>query len=311
MKQETANSKQETANATIRGTQSFVSVMVAVWKRPSLTGLEVLWRWLVGAPLVAVVVWEALRIGNTVQVDTHALAAMTVFKPVDAAGTLSAAMDALLPAVTQVARWFVPLALAAWMIVSAFGRTIIMRRLDTQLMPRPWTLVVLGGLRILVLVAVYGLWYGGVQLAGQWAVMRPVSHGGEPNLVLYAALLICGTLALFVAWAASGWLFDIAPVLAMLRGLGVVESLRQAGRPGPLRGKLIEINLVMGIVRIALIVLAMVFSACPLPFESVETQGFLVNWSVGVAVLYLLASDYFHVVRAAAYVSLCRIYEEA
>ena len=255
--------------------------------------------------------WEALRIGNAVPLDTHALAAMTVFKPVDAVGTLSAAMSSLLPAVTQIARWFVPLALVGWMIVSAFGRTIVMRRLDTQLVPRPWTLFVLGALRIFILLVVYGLWYGGVQLAGRWAVMGPISQGGEPNLVLYAALLICGTLALFVAWAASGWLFDIAPVLAMLRGLGVVGSLLQAGRLGPLRGKLIEINLVMGIVRIALIVLAMVFSACPLPFESVETQEFLVNWSIGVALLYLLASDYFHVVRAAAYVSLCRVYEEA
>ena len=285
--------------------------MAAVWKRPSLTGLEVLWRWIVGAPLVAVVVWEALRIGNAVPLDTHALAAMTVFKPIDAVGTLSAAMSTLLPAVMQIAQWFVPLALIGWMIVSAFGRTIVMRRLDTQLVPRPWTLFVLGALRIFILLAVYGLWYGGVQLAGRWAVMGPISQGGEPNLVLYAALLICGTLVLFVAWAASGWLFDIAPVLAMLRDLGVVGSLRQAGRLGPLRGKLIEINLVMGIVRIALIVLAMVFSACPLPFESVETQEFLVNWSIGVALLYLLASDYFHVVRAAAYVSLCRVYEEA
>ena len=311
MKQETANRKQQTANTTIRGTQSFVGVMAAVWKRPSLTGLEVLWRWIVGAPLVAVVVWEALRIGNAVPLDTHALAAMTVFKPIDAVGTLSAAMSTLLPAVMQIAQWFVPLALIGWMIVSAFGRTIVMRRLDTQLVPRPWTLFVLGALRIFILLAVYGLWYGGVQLAGRWAVMGPISQGGEPNLVLYAALLICGTLVLFVAWAASGWLFDIAPVLAMLRDLGVVGSLRQAGRLGPLRGKLIEINLVMGIVRIALIVLAMVFSACPLPFESVETQEFLVNWSIGVALLYLLASDYFHVVRAAAYVSLCRVYEEA
>jgi hypothetical protein len=295
----------------VRGTQSFVGVMAAVWKRPSLTGLEVLWRWLIGAPLVAVVVWEALRIGSAVPVDTHALAAMTVFKPVDAVGTLSVAMSSLSPAVTQIARWFVPLALVAWMMVSAFGRTIVMRRLDTQLKPRPWVLLVLGGLRIFILLAVYGLWYGGLQLAGQWAVMGPISQGGEPNLVLYAALLICGTLALFVTWAASGWLFDIAPVLAMLRGLGVIESLRQASRLGPLRGKLVEINLVMGIVKIALIVLAMVFSACPLPFESVETQGFLVNWGIGVAVLYLVASDYFHVVRAAAYVSLCRVYEEA
>ncbi len=49
-----------------------------------------------------------------------------------------------------------------------------------------------------------------------------------------------------------------------------------------MRGKLIEINMVMNIVRIALIVLAMVFSASPLPFSSVETQMFFNCWWGGV-----------------------------
>ena len=65
----------------------------------------------------------------------------------------------------------------------------------------------------------------------------------------------------------------------------------------------------MGIVKIALIVLALVFSACPLPFSTVETQEFLTWWWIGVGVWYLVASDYFHVVRAAAYVALWRGYE--
>jgi len=61
---------------------------------------------------------------------------------------------------------------------------------------------------------------------------------------------------------------------------------------------------VMGIVKVILIVLAMVFSACPLPFETVETRAFLIWWTVGVGVLWVVASDYFHVVRAAVYLRL-------
>jgi hypothetical protein len=82
-------------------------------------------------------------------------------------------------------------------------------------------------------------------------------------------------------------------------------------RIGRLRPKLIEVNLVMGIVKVALIVLAMVFSACPLPFENVESQTFLTWWWIGVAVLYLVASDYFHVVRVSAYDALYRLHESA
>jgi hypothetical protein len=110
-----------------------------------------------------------------------------------------------------------------------------------------------------------------------------------------------------VAWAIFSWFLQLAPLLAMREDLGALASLRAAlGSSRELRGKLIEINLVMNIVRIALLVLAMVFSATPLPFASVESQAFLQWWWVGVGLVYLAFSDYFHVVRAAAYLSLHR-----
>ena len=72
-----------------------------------------------------------------------------------------------------------------------------------------------------------------------------------------------------------------------------------------------EINLVMGIVKIALIVLAMVFSATPLPFQTVTTPEFLAWWWAGVAMLYLVGSDFFHVARLVAYLGLLRGNSEA
>ena len=71
--------------------------------------------------------------------------------------------------------------------------------------------------------------------------------------------------------------------------------------------QLIETNLVMGITKVALLVLAMVFSACPLPFASVETQEFLTCWWIGVGVWWLVASDYFHVVRNVETLRLLRV----
>jgi uncharacterized membrane protein len=75
-------------------------------------------------------------------------------------------------------------------------------------------------------------------------------------------------------------------------------------RLGSLRGKLVEINLVMGIAKIALIVLAMVFSATPLPFEDAVSGGALYAWWAVVTVLYLVASDFFQVARVMAFVEL-------
>jgi hypothetical protein len=127
----------------------------------------------------------------------------------------------------------------------------------------------------------------------------------------YCAAAIVTTLGLFTLWAVMSWALSVAPLLAMLRGLGVMASLRAAFQLGPLKAKLVEINLVMGIVKIALIVLAMVFSATPLPFESVTTPAFLFWWWVGVTILYFFGSDFFHVARQVAYLQLWRAYEGA
>jgi hypothetical protein len=152
----------------------------------------------------------------------------------------------------------------------------------------------------------------GLSFAARTAIIAPAARNQEPNVVLFAAMLIVGTLLLYVLWAIFSWFLQLAPLLAMRLNLGPIAALAAAIKSSRnLRGKLIEINLVMNIVRIALIVLAMVFSASPLPFSSVETQTFLTCWWIGVGLAYLTASDYFHVVRAAAYLSLYRVYAHA
>jgi len=162
---------------------------------------------------------------------------------------------------------------------------------------------------VVALLGSFAVWFWCMKRVAEWTVTGPVASGGEPNLVGYFSLVIVTTLGLFTLWAVVSWALSVAPLLAMLKGLGVGESLAAAFRLGPLKGKLVEINLVMGIVKIALIVLAMVFSATPLPFESVTTPGFLMWWWVGVTLLYLLGSDFFHVARQVAYLQLWRAYE--
>lgn len=206
-------------------------------------------------------------------------------------------------------RWLLPLVTALWLMAAALGRTVVLRRLDNTLQRRRFAMLALGTLRAGLLAAVWGLWLCGVSAAVRISITSPASRQAEPSIVLFCAMLIVGTLGLYVFWAVVSWPLYLAPLLAMQLGLGPVGSLKMAFRSVAVRGKLIEINLVMNIVRIALIVLAMVFSASPLPFSSVETQTFLNCWWGGVILLYLGMSDYFHVVRSAAYLSLWRAYD--
>lgn len=283
----------------MRGTQSFVGVMAAVWKRPSLTGLELVWRWsfgLIAAGLIwffahdAVMIW-ALKVDD--------------IGPILLRGGLVAR------GTSDVLAQFWPLlgGIAAWSVFAGVGRGKVVRRWDPALRLMRGTAIVLAMLRATAFATLVVLWFTLLVRIASNCVWSPMDRGLEPSYVPGFALAVTTTLLVFVLWAAVSWILRVAPVLAMSRGLGVVESLRAAVRLGPLKSKLIEVNLVMGIVKVALLVLLLVFSACPLPFESVETQTFLAWWWSGVGVLYLVASDYFHVVRAAAYDALYRIHE--
>lgn len=297
------------AAGTVRGTQSFVHTLSECWRRPSLTALEVLWRWAYGVPALLVLLYEGTRILDETPVDLAALRNMTVLDPMASAATLAKAMEALLPAVLRVALWLAPVMVVAWVVMSAIGRTLVMRRADRRLRSRVATLIVLQAIRVVALLGSFASWFWCLQRIAALTVTGPIGVGAEPNLVGYFSLVIVVTLGLFTLWAVVSWALSVAPLLAMLKGLGVGGSLAAAFRLGPLKSKLVEINLVMGIVKIALIVLAMVFSATPLPFENVTTPEFLMWWWVGVTVLYFLGSDFFHVARQVAYLQLWRAYE--
>lgn len=287
--------------APVRGTQSFVGVMSAVLKRPSLTALEIAWRWCFGLLAIACVWFFA-----------HEAVMLWALKLRD--------IQALLLHGSLVTRgkndvhaqlWPLLAAIAGWSVFAGLGRGAVLRRWDHSLSLRRGTMIGLALVRAYSYALLLVAWFALLERIARTCVWTPMERGLEPAYVPGFAMAVTATLLLFMLWALTSWVLRIAPVLAMSRGLGPIASLRAAVRIGALRSKLIEINLVMGIVKVALVVLAMVFSACPLPFESVETQTFLVCWWTGVGVLFLVASDYFHAVRAAAYDALYRLHESA
>jgi hypothetical protein len=297
------------ADGSVRGTQSFVRTLSECWSSPSLTAFEVLWRWTYGVPAIALMWFAGKRILAQNSFDIGVLDGVTVTRPLEAAQTLTSAFAALLPAITSEVLWMAPVLMLAWVLWSSIGRTFVLRRAYPELHSRIGTIMVLQLLRTTALAVAFVLWYAYLRWAAATQVAGPLERGLEPNLVSYFALVIVGTLAVFATWSIMSWFLSIAPLLAMLRNLGVAQSLGAALRLGEVRGKLIEINLVMGIVKIALLVLAMVFSATPMPFESVATPGFLRLWWTVVTLLYFVASDFFHVARALAYLKLWGAYQ--
>lgn len=282
------------AHGEVRGTQTFVQVMAAVWRRPGLVGLEVTWRWIFSG-----LAWAALWPWAKPQPPLSGRD-WNDFGSALWNGRFGFDWKPVLIALAVL--------LAAWSVAAAgMGRRMVVRRLEPSLRASVMSSIQLAFLRSIGFATVAGLWVA----AGHWLMVRcvwqPLAARAEPEYVAGFVGLLLTTLLLFVVWALVSWPLRLAPLLA---AAGEPRPLRAAWT-FPLRGKLIEINLVMGIVKIALIVLAMVFSATPLPFESYTSDAFLDCWWVGLAVLYLLASDYFHVVRTAAYLAMWRATREA
>jgi hypothetical protein len=303
--------------AKVRGTQSFVGTLSSVWRRPWLVALEVAWRWSFGAPALALTLFKLRLVllaatGGTLDparlgLDTvllHDPVGALSADPMGAAGKFATALSLVAPGVQHLAVWLVPLILVGWVVQSSVGRTMVLRYVDESLHVRVGTLMVLQALRVAALTAVFALWFHLVGWSAHVAITGPIALKSEPNLVLFCGLVIVLSLGMFCGWAIVSWVFGMAPLLAMARNLSPFASLRSTVTLGRVRAKLVEINLVLGIVKIMLIVLGMVFSATPLPFSSVETTGFLAWWWFGVVVLYLIASDFFHVARMVGYLDL-------
>ena len=262
-----------------------------------------LWRWGFGIPAAAILYHQGARIAASVSLNQESLSNLSLSDPLAAGQQLTVAAAALTPSLVRAALWLGPLLAVAWAVASGLGRSAVLQRLDPALRSAPLTLVLLQLLRISALLAVCVGWYRAIS----WAADATLS-GADPNLVAWSAWVICLSLGIFVLWALLSWIFTIAPLLAMLQGTGVLGSLAHSLRQGPLTAKLIEVNLVLGIVRLALIVLALVFSAIPLPFTADMTGAALYGWWALVTLLYLAASDFFQVVRLAAFVQFWRLY---
>lgn len=290
----------------IRGTQSFLATIAECWKKPSLLGLELLWRWAFGIPAAAVLGWEAYRILSSVSLAGTGITHFSLIDTVTAAQILSATADVLLPPIRDVARWLLPVLAVAWAVASGFGRSLVLHRYDPSLRSAPWMMVGLQLIRILVLGASFALWFVGLH----WAAWNSLS-GAEPSLVLYFVQAIALSFGIFFFWAVVSWVFSIAPLLALLEGTGMIASLRNSLRFGQgslcgLRSKLVEINLVLGVVKAALIVLAMVFCATPVPFKEEINGTSLYVWWALVSVLYCVASDFFQVARIIGFMEIWR-----
>jgi len=276
-----------------------------VFARPSLTLLEVAWRWLFGLPFLAVCWFQAQRILAALPPESTGLASLDSQNPWVAAVQLAGAWEVYKPLVSVALLRILPLAAVAWVIVSGLGRALVLNRLEPRLRFRPVGIIALQAAWLVLLALGCWGWFRSIE----WVAATHITPVGEPDLIGYSMWAIFLSLGFFTAFALVSWPLSIAPLLMLLEERSPVSALAQSLKLGKtFNSKLAEINLVMGIVTLALIVLAMVLSAAPLPFSDQLGPDAMHGIYAVATIFYLVASDYFQVVRLKGFVEFWKMF---
>jgi hypothetical protein len=289
----------------VRGTQSIVGQMGWVFLRPSLTVIEVAWRWLAGAPILAVCWIQLHKILAELPPETTGITSLDITNPWVSVLKLAVAWDMYRPHVLSVLRWLVPAGILAWIIISGIGRNLVLKRMEPRLPFRPLAMIALQAAWAAILALTGWAWWASIG----WAASNHIGTGAEPDLVGYTVWAIFLTLGFFTFWALISWVVAIAPMLLLLEDCSTTAALARSLKLGKaFTSKLVEVNLVMGIVKLALLVLAMVFSSVLIPFaDQIGAGALYIEWLI-VSILYFIASDYFHVVRLKGFIEFWRIF---
>lgn len=291
----------------VRGTQKLVDQMGWVIRRPLLSFIEIGWRWVFGIPFLFLCWQQLQQIAAAVPPDTAGLNSLDTLNPWISIVQLSGVWARYQPHVAEVLHWLLPVAAVAWIGVSAVGRSIVFQRLERGVRLRPLAMMPLQATWLALLAITVWCWLRSMQ----WVASTHIFPNGDSDLVGYFVWAIFLSLGFFSLWAVVSWPVSIAPVLMLLEKRSAVSAFSESFRLGKtFTSKIMEVNLVMGIVKLMLIVLAMVFSAAPLPFSDQLGPDALHFVSACAVGFYLVSNDYFQVVRLKSFVEFWRTFRE-
>ena len=101
-----------------------------VIRRPSLTAIEVGWRWLFGIPLLAVCWISGSKILAAFPLEASGFNSLDAQNPWVAVVQLANVWTYYQPHVLAVLRWLLPVAALAWVVISGVGRNLVLKRMD-------------------------------------------------------------------------------------------------------------------------------------------------------------------------------------
>jgi hypothetical protein len=300
----------------------------AVFRQPSLTLAEIMWRWVVGATAIALFVFGLFEFLNTLPVTRGEMLFLRTRHPYLVAqallhilhGGLSRAVLSLLVAALLIT--------VLWIIAASLGRIATVRviigyfrhqfhesRLDNaeQFEPRgtskDWSdflpLARINFLRVAVVVAAGFALIGSALLA---SFVSPDAHP-RPGLAFLLFLPIAGIVA--VLWWALNWLLSLASIFSVRDGEDVVGSIAEAVALFANRtGAVLAVGSWVGLAHLVLFVAATTVISIPLGFLPLIPWRLAVLAMMIVTLAYCAIADWLYMARLAGYVCITEMTDE-
>src|SRR5262249_22700912 len=143
-------------------------------------------------------------------------------------------------------------------------RSLVLKLAEPRLHFRPASMLLLQATWLALFGGIFWGWFRSIA----WAATTHFTPGSEPDLIGFSIWLIFLSLRFFILCALPGWIVPFSAVLMLIENRSAASALAETMSLGkPFTSELFEIGMVMGIANLALIVVAMVLSAAPLPFS--------------------------------------------
>jgi hypothetical protein len=281
-----------------------------VLRDPWLLLLEVAWRWSFGLTAGGLLWLGWVRIARVLllsRADSHALQSHDAFLMAQAASHILVSLG--MPVLRLAALLLSAISLL-WILLSALGRTLVLRRLVNFLglitegtdsvairQIRFRSMLALQVWRILLAWLSLAVMMGGILVAAHIA-----NRGSRPDYVMYYALAVPVLAAAALFWVIVNWYLSSASAWIGRQGAGAVLATRMTiGYAAARKGDVGGLNVTLTLVRVLALLLA--FILCILPASMASSQGYW-GWVIAIALLYFVAADLVYVARLASYLML-------
>jgi len=272
----------------------------AVLRDPTVLLMEVVWRWCFGLTAGLLLFFGWLMAMGSVPVsaadrnawqshDPYLMALTGLHMLVDLGAKLARIAVVVLPAVSVL-----------WIVMSAAGRTMTMKRLAGE--ERAVSFRAMLALHLWRALLAWGV--ATVAAASIVGAALVANRGPQPDYVMYYALALPMVGIVLIFWSIVNWYLSAAAAWVGKDGAGAGRAVRLAmGFASAHRGDIAGLNIMFTLLR--LMVLAAAFVLCTLPGGlAASAPQVYVLWVIAVSLAYFVFADYVHISRLASYLLL-------